>query len=441
MMAPLAPGTPPCGMETGFSTNLIVLGAGAAGLFAACRAAEAGLSLLLMERRHRPGLKLLMCGNNRCNFGHDGTPEQLLRAYGEPVAPFLRQAMRAFPSTEMAHFLERRGLPVKRLGERFYPASERGDDLLHLFTDLLRETQTPVLYQCPAEHIVPLPEGGFRVEGPKLSLSCRHLLLALGGCSYPQTGSLGDGFLFAQELGLRATPPRPGLAALRLPPQNPLAQLREEVELPWVEARTDNLPPTGGNLLLQQGTLRGSAVYDMTRKLARNHLPLQNPSLDLLPQLSQEDLARKGEALQRRHGQNKALVLNGLGLPRPLAEILARKGGFPLSLLKEFPLQGAQTRPLKEAIVTVGGLALEEFDPATMECRKYPGLYAAGECLDLDGPTGGYNLAAAFATANLAVHHILEREGGRGIPPRNSLPQRGKTERDRRGLRNEKKTL
>ncbi|MGN0867626.1 MAG: aminoacetone oxidase family FAD-binding enzyme [Oligosphaeraceae bacterium] len=392
----------------GFSTNLLILGAGAAGLFAACQAAEAGLPLVLMERRHRPGLKLLMCGNNRCNFGHAGTPEELLRAYGEPVAGFLRHAVRALPSTEVARFLERRGLPVKRLGDRFYPASERGDDLLHLLTDLLRRQQVPILYQCPARRITPLPEGGFQVDAPQVTLTCRHLLLAVGGCSYPQTGSLGDGLLFAQDLGLASSPPRAGLAALRLPPEDPLANLgREEVEIPWVKARARGVEETEGNLQLQQGLLRGSAVYDMTRKLARKALPLREATLDLLPKYSQEELEARREQLRRRHGADDELVLNGLGLPRTLAASLARCRKIPWNALKNYPLDKAAVRPLKEAIVTVGGIALEEFDPRTMECRKYPGLYGAGECLDVDGPTGGYNLEAAFATAALAVRSIL----------------------------------
>ncbi len=394
----------------GFSTNLLILGAGAAGLFAACQAAEAELPLVLMERRHRPGLKLLMCGNNRCNFGHGGTPEDLLRAYGEPVAGFLRHAIRALPSTEVARFLERRGLPVKRLGERFYPASERGEDLLHLFTDLLRRQQVPILYQCPAQRITPLPEGGFQVDAPQVTLTCRHLLLALGGCSYPQTGSLGDGFLFAQDLGLAYSSPRAGLAALRLPPENPLARLgREEVELPWVKARAHGVEETEGNLQLHQGLLRGSAVYDMTRKLARKNLPLQEAALDLLPQYSQEELEQRREMLRRRHGENQEMILNGLGLPRGVAAALAQGRNIPWHSLKNYPLTGAAVRPLKEAMVTVGGIALEEFNPKTMESLKYPGLYGAGECLDVDGPTGGYNLEAAFATASLAIRSILSR--------------------------------
>lgn len=391
------------------NTPLLIVGAGAAGLFAASLVAEAGGRALLVERRHRPGLKLLMCGNNRCNFGHLGTPQELLRAYGEPVSSFLGEAIRRFPSTEMGRWLEARGVPVKRSGERLYPAREKGEELLHLFTDILREHQFPVLYQCPVQKVLPAGEGGFRVETPAVTLTCRKLILAVGGCSYPQTGSMGDGLLFAEDLGLQSTPPRAGLVGLQLSPQDPLGDAgRQEVELPEVVASAHGVAATSGNLVILQGLLRGSAVYDLTRRLARAGLPFSGITLDLLPGRSIGEACRREEMLRARHGSRQDLILNGMGLPYPLAQALAtRWEPVTARLLKEYPLKNCTARPLREAIVTVGGIALEEFNPKTMECRKYPGLYAAGECLDIDGPTGGYNLAAAFATARLAVQNAL----------------------------------
>ncbi len=395
--------TPTC------NTPLLIVGAGAAGLFAASLVAEAGGRALLVERRHRPGLKLLMCGNNRCNFGHLGTPQELLRAYGEPVSSFLGEAIRCFPSTEMGRWLEARGVPVKRSGERLYPAREKGEELLHLFTDILREHQFPVLYQCPVQKVLPAGEGGFRVETPAVTLTCRKLILAVGGCSYPQTGSMGDGLLFAEDLGLQATSPRAGLVGLQLSSQDPLGDTgRQEVELPEVVASVHGVAAISGHLVILQGLLRGSAVYDLTRRLARAGLPFSGITLDLLPGRSIGEACRREEMLRARHGSRQDLILNGMGLPYPLAQALAtRREPVTARLLKEYPLKNCTARPLREAIVTVGGIALEEFNPKTMESRKYPGLYAAGECLDIDGPTGGYNLAAAFATARLAVQNAL----------------------------------
>lgn len=386
--------------------DLLIIGAGAAGLFAACRAAEAGIHAVVMERRHRPGLKLLMCANNRCNFGHVGSAEELLKAYGEPVSSFIASAVRAFPSTAMARWLEGVGVPVKRLGQRFYPVSEKGDDVLHAMMDYIRDGQIPIIYNCSADKIEALPGGGFRVSSPNLSLECRRLLLAVGGCSYPRTGSTGDGMLFAQSLGLEIEAPRAGLVGIQCEEDDPLNLGREPLELETVTAQADGSPVIEGNLILEDGILRGSAVYDLTRWLSRQKLPLNGLAIDLLPERSLDALKKRWELLGQRHGNDDALKLNGLGLPQRLAYSFARYSDFPLEALKAYPVRGCRPRPLREAIVTVGGISLKEFSPETMECRKYPGLYAAGECLDIDGPTGGYNLEAAFATANLAIRSI-----------------------------------
>lgn len=366
----------------------------------------AGLSCVVLERRSRAGIKLLMCANNRCNFGHLGSAEELLAAYGEPVASFLAPAVRAMPSTAVARWFERMGLPVKRNGQRLYPASERGDDVLHLFLDILRERQVPVIYNCPVTEVQRI-EGGFRVSSANLQLESKRLLLAVGGCSYPKTGSMGDGMLFAERLGLKTEAPRAGLVGVECRQDDALNLGRGELELPEVTATADGAPAVPGNLVLEEGILRGSAVYDLTRYLARRNLPLKNMKIDFLPGKPQDGLAKRWEMLCQRHGDNDALKLNGMGLPPRLAQSLAQYRDFPVSALKAYPVLDARTRPLREAIVTVGGIALEEFDPKTMQCKKIPGLYAAGECLDVDGPTGGYNLEAAFATAALAIRAIV----------------------------------
>ncbi len=384
------------------NTDLLIIGAGAAGLFAACQAAFAGIRCVVLERRSRAGIKLLMCANNRCNFGHLGSADELLAAYGEPVASFLSPAVRAMPSTAVARWFERMGLPVKRNGQRLYPASERGDDVLHLFLDILRERQVPVVYHCSVEDIQRI-EGGFRVSSASLQLECKRVLLAVGGCSYPKTGSMGDGMIFAERLGLKTEAPRAGLVAVECRQDDALNLGRGELELPEVTATGAGTPAIPGNLVLEEGVLRGSAVYDLTRFLARKNLPLKNLTIDFLPGKPLDGLSKRWEMLCQRHGDNDALKFNGMGLPPRLAQSLAQYRDFPLSALKAYPVMDARMRPLREAIVTVGGIALEEFNPKTMECRKIPGLYAAGECLDIDGPTGGYNLEAAFATAALAV--------------------------------------
>lgn len=364
---------------------LIIIGGGAAGLMAAATAAELEMPALLLERRHRLGLKLLMCGNNRCNISHDFSAGQMLHAYGEPVAAFLRPALEAFPPAQLRRWFQKLNLnTVVKQDDRIYPSSEKADDVLHAFADFLRDRHFPYVMNCPVREIRKR-EAGFEVITENgLSFEADRVLVATGGVSYPKTGSVGDGLKFASALGLKTTPLRAGLVAV-------------ETDLPWlVNTRDTDIPDVKvtvadnagktvaeirGNLLCNPGILRGSAVFDATRLCARQNLTGFRLTLDLFPV--------GNVSLQR--------------LPREVAMSLK---GMPAAKLREIPVPVLAVRPLKEAIVTVGGVALQEIDPETMQSRKVPGLYFAGETLDVDGPTGGFNLHAAFATARLAINSM-----------------------------------
>lgn len=405
------------------NTDLVILGAGAAGLFAACEAADAGLKAVLLERRHRAGQKLLMCGNNRCNLSHAGTADDLLRAYGNPVRDFLDAALRTLPPAELQRwFLNRLGLKTKLLGKRIYPASEKGDDVLHAFLDHLRDRDFPIIYSAPAEEIQRIDDG-FRVTTPNFSLETKNLLLTIGGFSYPRTGSVGDGERFSQMLELPFEPARAGLVGLELPQRSPLAQLVAATDVQEVTVTAPELPPVSGNLLVENGVLRGAAIFDLTRLAARLNRSDFNVAIDFFPQDSAAQLTRKLQNILARTG-NLRTAINALGLPPMLADALANDGVATADALKSYRPGELRPRPLKEAIVTVGGLARGAFDPATMQCRHLPGLYAAGEVLDIDGPTGGYNLHAAFATAHLAIAHLASSAQRNGTPrPRYDRPQ------------------
>lgn len=390
------------------NTDLVIIGAGAAGLFAACEAADAGLRAVLLERRHRAGLKLLMCGNNRCNLSHTGTAEELLRAYGNPVREFLAPAIRALPPNELQRWFQNRlGLKTKLLGKRIYPASEKGDDVLHAFLDHLRDRDFPVIYSAAADDLQPI-EGGFRIITENFALDTRNLLLTIGGFSYPRTGSVGDGERFGKSLGIPFEPARPGLVGLELPPTSPLAKLAASVEVQEITVTAPDLPPVTGNLLFENGVLRGAAIFDLTRLAARQNREDFRVAIDFFPKETLVQLERRFQTFLTRNGDHRTAI-NALGLPPMLAAALAADGVATARQLKDYHPGNLRIRPLKEAIVTIGGFARHAFDPETMQCRQFPGLYAAGEVLDIDGPTGGYNLHAAFATAHLAIGHLASR--------------------------------
>lgn len=404
------------------NTDLIIIGAGAAGLMAAACAADAGLKCILLERRHRAGLKLLLCGNNRCNISHQGSAESMLNDYGDPVGPFLQEAMKLLPPKELQSWLAKRGLRTKIQNERIYPVSENADDVLHCFTDYLRDKSIPIIFNCPANKITASVKGTFRVHCEKLTLESNYVLLATGGVSYPKTGSVGDGQRIASQLGHKLEPYRPALAGveadcnwLNLP-----AKTRElninEVKITVFDNKQE-VDSREGNLLIDKKILRGTAVFDAVRIINRRNLKNFSMSIDFFPKKSQKELA---DEMHKVKSDTKKLttILQTLGMDRILADNFSKeltkefnsKDFLQLAeKLKRMPLGQIKIRPLKEAIVSMGGVSLSDINKESMESKLHGNLYFAGEVMDIDGPTGGYNLHAAFCTAQLAIKNIREK--------------------------------
>ncbi len=345
-----------------------IVGGGAAGLFAALTAAEHGLGCLVFERKARIGSKMLMTANGRCNFTKEISAERMLADIGEPVASFVRPALTACPPAALAAEFKRRGLRMKRMADgRLFPASERAADVVHIFGDALRDRSVPLLSNCPVVGIQPM-KNGFIVATANFTVWARRVLVATGGVSFPKTGSVGDGQRFAEELGLAVEPCRAGLVGCDTddPAVRARAGTRCERAAASVVVDGREVFRAEGEVEFEPTGVSGAAVYNCTRYVARRRLA--NWDVEL-------------ETSEGRH-----LVRH----PR--------------------------LRPAKEAIVTVGGVATDGIDPATMESRLVPGLHFAGEVLDIDGPTGGYNLTLAFATARLAAlaaaRALLGERGG-----------------------------
>lgn len=407
----------------GACPDLIIVGAGAAGLMAGVTAGEMGLRAVIVERKHLPGRKLLMSGNGRCNLTSALPPDVLLERYGEPVAGFLCPAIEAFSPRDLCNWLREGGLiPKIHKDRRVFPRSERAPDVLRFFTDRLRRLQVPLLLNCPVTGIR-RDRDGLVVQTGALALRGSRVLVATGGVSYPKTGSVGDGQKYAKALGHRVHPYRAGLAGL-------------ELEERWLCRHADAAFPgaglrlladsrvqaeTGGELLVTRWGAVGPCILDASRQAARQGLTGYHVEIDLAPFQSRADLA---EELQTRWRQRGSLggALAGWLVPPPVIPDfcrhvlkLAPDTAFAGSAnpcesvcagLKAWPLHPVGVRPLKEAIVTVGGVDLEQVDPDTLASRLVPGLHFAGEVLDVDGPTGGFNLQAAFSTARLAVRRI-----------------------------------
>ncbi|MBR4675251.1 MAG: aminoacetone oxidase family FAD-binding enzyme [Victivallales bacterium] len=397
------------------TNKLIIIGGGAAGLMAAVTAYEKKLPALLLERRHRPGLKLLLCGNNRCNISHDASAAKMLQDYGTPVGEFLKAAITAFPPDRLREWFARMGLSTIVKRDRIYPKTENSDDVLHCFLDIMREEQIPYVLNCPVKCVAKENDIFTITTENGLFFQSEKVLIATGGFSYPKTGSVGDGQRIAAELNHSIIDPLPGLAGVDC--EDRLLAFQSETDIPDVAvtvlAAGRPVARTRGNILCTGSILRGSAIFDATRAIARQKLTEFSIQLDFCPALSTppENLSR-------------------LPLPPALVSRLAKKPSW----VKSYNLQILGIRPLKEAIVSVGGVSLEEINPETMESKILPGLYFAGEVMDIDGPTGGYNLHAAFATARLAIDSMTCVKKAKTMPQRPaSKPPRPQSPRERYG--------
>lgn len=345
--------------------DLVIIGAGAAGLMAACYAGEFSLPVLLLERKHRAGSKLLMCGNGRCNLSSDLTVADMLTAFGDEVSPFLTPAISAFSPAMLQQWFTQNRLPVMRTNDgKIFPASERASDVVHCFTDKLRNNITPICLNAPVERIEKITDG-FKVVTNSFSIKAKKVLITTGGISYPKTGSVGDGQRMALELGHHVTPYRPGLVGVAWESKWLSENLAEQFEKCKVKIYDGDkyIAETVGLVECERWGLGGGAILNATRILSRNNA--RKPAIEI---------SIKGEKQSIR-------------------------------------IDNLKTRPLKEAMVTVGGVVMNEVNPDTMESIIMPGIYYAGEVIDIDGPTGGFNLTAAFATARLAIKAIADEAG------------------------------
>lgn len=378
--------------------DVLVIGAGPAGMMAAGRAAELGACVLLIERNAGPGRKLLLTGNGRCNLAN--ARDDLVRQCGR-AGSFLADACARFGTRATIEFFDRIGVSVTREADhRLFPSSGRATDVLAALSRWVHRAGVASRFGTRVT--------GVRPDGPRLAVMtsagvvrARAVVVATGGLSFPQTGSTGDGHEFAKAMGHEVTPRVPGEVPLRAGP----AWVRS---LPGVSLRGVVLSAAGkrveGDIVFTHRGLSGPAALDLSRLAARAIAagPVE-ATLDLAPRLSADDVAARVAAEARRHPRRSArrnLCAALEGLPERLAALVP-----DLAAVKALRFQIQGTEGFAKAVVTVGGVDLREVDPATMESRLVKGLHFAGEVLDLDGPRGGYNLQIAWTTGWVAGTH------------------------------------
>ena len=394
--------------------DLIVVGGGPAGMFAAITAARNGAKVLLLEKNDRLGKKLLITGKGRCNVTNDCPAEEVLRNTPRN-GRFLYSAMTAFPPESTKQFFENQGCPLKtERGNRVFPQSDRSASILDSLKKALTD-QGVTVKTGRVRQILTL-EGavsGVRTDGDEYTAP--SVILATGGASYPATGSTGDGYAMAQKLGHRVIPVQGSLVPLETAGEDCRRMqglsLRN-VGVKLLDARGKVLYRDFGELLFTHFGVSGPTVLSASCHLKGEGCCLV---IDLKPALEEGKLdariLRDLELYQNRTMENALtdllprsmipVVLDRLEIdPAMQANSLTKEKRRALvGLLKAFRVEITGKRPVAEAIITSGGVKVSEIDPKTMESKLVPGLFFAGEVIDCDAYTGGFNLQIAWATA------------------------------------------
>ena len=402
----------------GWNNSVFVVGGGAAGMMAAITAAENGAQVTLLERNDRLGKKLYITGKGRCNVTNDCAPEDFFQ--NVPRNPrFLYSAIYAFPPREVMAWFEARGCALKtERGNRVFPQSDKSASVIDALRAELRRLGVRVL-QERALDIVTQDGAVCGIETDGGFHKTERVILATGGCSYPQTGSTGDGYRMLEKLGHTIVPPVGSLVPL-VEKGYDCKQMQglalKNVALRLVNQKGKTVFEEFGELLFTHFGLSGPVVLSASAHM--NEKDAYTVLLDLKPALDEQKLdlrlLRDFEKFQNRDFENALVEL----LPKSMIPVIVRRSGIPaeekvhsitreqrralLELIKRFPVEIACKAPVEEAIVTSGGVKVSEIEPGTMQSKRVRGLYVAGELLDVDAYTGGFNLQIAWATGRAA---------------------------------------
>lgn len=418
--------------------DVCIVGAGAAGLWAAARAAGHGRSVVVLEKMPRTGTKVLASGGTRCNLTTTLSSQAAGELFGPRAARFLRPALRALSPSDVRERFAELGVPtVEAPLEKIFPASGRARDVRDALERAARASGAEIRCDSGVRAIA-RDASGWRVETESArTLVCRRLIVCPGGASYARTGTTGDGYAWLAELGLPIVDPVPALVPL----SSPASWVRELTGIAVQDVIAKLVGPNGAvigtrqrPILFTHRGVSGPAAMDLSAPVARAELQARRRNeklraftlrLDLQPSLEREAL--RARLIERAGGAGAPRVGRALdvALPARLLEAVARQAQLAeadpringldraarhrwIEALKglDVPIDG--TLGFDRAEVTSGGLALTHVDPGSMQVRGFDGLYACGEILDVDGPIGGLNFQAAFATAELAARAVVQ---------------------------------
>ena len=399
--------------------DLIVIGGGPAGMMAAGQAANRGASALLMEKMDQPGRKLLLTGKHRCNLTNVATVQQFLEHFN-PQGAFLTQLFYRFFHEDLRAFFHELGVPTEvQRGDRVFPKSENARHVRDALLAWAEDSGVHVKTNTPVTDLTIKDNRIQAVQSTQRSYRTHRAIIATGGAAYPGTGSTGDGYTLARKAGHRIIPVRPALVPLIT--TGDTARQLQGLSLRNVRANLwvagEKVDDLFGEMVFTHFGLSGPIILTLSRQVV-DHLRAGKKvvlAIDLKPALDHPTLEeRLLRDIEDKGRKQFSTLLEDL-LPRKLVPVCVEQTGIPwdkknnqltsqertrlrMWLKEEFRFQITDHRSFDQAIITAGGVNTREVDPHSMESKLIRGLYFAGEVLDVDGDTGGYNLQAAFST-------------------------------------------
>ena len=413
--------------------KVVIIGGGAAGMMAAIAAADAGAQVTIYEKNEKLGKKLFITGKGRCNVTNAGDMENLFHNV-MTNEKFLYSAFYSFDNFAIMDFLEKAGCALKvERGDRVFPVSDHSSDVIGAFTKELKKRNVKIELNVGVKelllHDTPDTEAG-KVAGVILQngkkISADKVIIATGGISYASTGSTGDGYLFAKSAGHKIVECKPSLVPFNVKEtwcKEAMGVSLKNVSLRLVCGKKEIYNGFGEMLITHFG-ISGPLALSASSYYVSKAKDSAKAYIDLKPALTVEQLdkrvLREFEENKNRQFKNSInhlfpmklvpvmIELSGIHPDKKVNEITKEERKNFVELIKSLPLTIAGVRDFQEAIITKGGVSVKEINPSTMESKKVKGLFFAGEVLDLDALTGGYNLQIAWSTGYLAGSYAAE---------------------------------
>ena len=412
--------------------DVIIVGAGVAGLIAAGRAAELGANVLVIEKMRRPGIKLLITGNGRCNVTNSDSIEDFMKNV-HPNGRFLKHALYNYFSKDIIDLLNNYGVEIDlERGGRYFPSSDKSIDVLNALLEYTQEQGAEFRYNCKVNSLLSDQESITGVEiienGQKKQINAKKVIICTGGKSYPATGSTGYGYVLAKSVGHTIEQPFPALVPIVT--KGNIAGLLQGLSLKninasvWINGKKQT--DAFGEMLFTHFGLSGPIILTISRFIVKELINNNkiDISIDLKPALDNSKLDKRLLRDLNEYGKKQIDNIFKLWLPAKLIPVFIKECGIDptkeghqitskernkiKSLMKDLRLEVIGNRPFKEAIITAGGIITKEIYSKTMQSKLVKNLYFAGEVIDVDANTGGYNLQIAYSTGWLAAESCVK---------------------------------